>query len=134
MSFLALLKNWKWLAMGALALALAFSWNLAQDRGAQLATRTVERDAAVKRAQEWAGAYARQEVLAAETAEARAAETNSLINLARAAGSAKQGIAHAPGADDRFRYSDAAYGFLRNAEPEAAGSPAAGAAPAVDGR
>lgn len=127
------LAAFKWIAIAGLVLALAFTVNLAQSRGVKLAGVTAERDAAIKRADEWKTTYDDARSKEQATAAARALETQQLITLARDAGNAKEGIANAPGATDRFRYSDAAYGFLR-ARPTEAARPAAEADPGMDGR
>lgn len=130
---LVLLKYWHWFALAGLALALAFFFNLATERGSDLQTRTAERDAAVKSANDWQATYQQAQALAEATAKAHSVEQTALINMARAVGSTKEGIAHAPGASDHFTYSDAAYGFMRDAAPApAAAGSAAQAAAGVD--
>lgn len=119
--------------IAALALALAAAVNVARDRGADLKAAKTDLAAAASRANEWKVAYDAGVVLARQSAIAHAAEQAALINLARAAGTAKQGIANAPGAADRYRYSDAAYGFMRSRPAEAARD-AAAPGPDVDGR
>jgi hypothetical protein len=118
-------KHWKTAAVASLALALALAMHVARLRGQEAAAARKQAADAAASAVAWKGAYDQQALLAKATTEAHAAETTALINTQRAVGSAKEGAAHAPGADDRFAYSDAAYGFLRAPRAAPAGSAAA---------
>lgn len=117
------LATFKLIAIAALVAALAFFYHQSSTRGLKLDAVTIERDAALQSAADWKKASEVQVELAAESAKARSAETKSLLDIARAAGSTKEGIANAPGADAPFRYSDSAYRFMR-ARPEAGVEPA----------
>lgn len=121
-----LLKNW----MPVLLIGLAAGVLYYRDESAE---RLAERDAARKdaatataNAKAWHEAHDLQVKLATETALARAAEQATIITIRDAAGTAKEEIAHAPGADDPYRYSGAAYCFMR---PQSAGCDGAPATP-----
>jgi hypothetical protein len=116
-----LLRHWVWFALAGALLCARHYQGQSAGLTTQLSAVTSERDTAVQRATEWKAAVEADRALAEKTAAAHADETNRLIDLARSAGAAKQGIANAPGAADRFRYSDAAYGFMRARPAQAAG-------------
>jgi hypothetical protein len=72
--------------------------------------------------------------LARDSAAARAAETQRLNDIAASVAAAKEGIKHAPGADDRFVFSDPAYGLMRPRPGEAGtGDSGQGSAKAASG-
>lgn len=122
------LRHWVWFAMAAAILAA----NHYRDRGTELETERntaiAERDTAKANADAWSAAHDKLVELSRETAQARAAETQTITVIRDAAGTAREEIHNAPGADDRFDYSDPAYRFMR-ARPEADGD---SSAPASD--
>lgn len=121
---------WKWAAIACLGVILAATIVIALLMAGDLKTRTAERDAATKSAAAWQQTYQESQRLALATEQAHAAEHQAVTIIREAATTAKQGIAHAPGADTSFDFSDAAYGFLRPAPPQVdAGQPGAPKAP-----
>jgi hypothetical protein len=124
-----LLRHWVWIALaGAL-----FAANHYRDQSAQRAaeTKAVETKLEATEASltDWKNAYNVQVSLALETAKARAAETQTIVTIRDAAGTAKQEAENAPGADDPYRYSDGAYRFMR----EPTGARPSDAAPSATG-
>lgn len=122
---------WKWLCIVALASLLAATISICLLMAGDLKTRTAERDAATKSAAAWQKTYEQAQQLALATEQAHAAEHQAVTIIRESATAAKQGIAHAPGADGSFDFSDAAYGFLRGA-PEAGAGQSAQAPAGVD--
>jgi hypothetical protein len=121
----------KWFAIGGLVIGLLTLGLFYQGQGAKLATMETRAVVAEASAKAFKAAMERERELALETAEARAAERQQVIVIRDAAGTAKQGIANAPGASDAFHFSDAAHGFMRD-EPEG-DRPAGEAAPGMGG-
>jgi hypothetical protein len=121
-TILALLaKHWTWVVAGlAVAAALYFS-QMDAEHSARLQTAQAQLSAETKRADDAQAAFAKAQELAGVTAQAHAREIHDIAAVRSAAAAAKEGSAHAPGADDRFAYSDAAYGFMRGSP---AGAPA----------
>jgi hypothetical protein len=126
------LRHWVWLALIAAVLAA----NHYRDQSGE---RLAERDAALVRAEQaevnanaWKAAHDRQVALAIETAKARAEEAATLARIDQAAGTAREEIENAPGADDPYRFSDGAAGFMR--DRPGANRNASGSAPNVDRR
>ena len=153
------LKGWgKWIVVALIVAGLM--WAVDHYRGkADLNASKVETVSAAKDAAEerekrlisertvlidnqkaWADMAKRIDDLARATASARAVEADQLATIAARVATAKEGIKNAPGADDRFDFSDAAYGLVRpqaEAPPRPAGGGGAGAAkpaPGVGGR
>lgn len=75
----------------------------------------------IKNQQAWSDVADQLRQLRGEDAAARSAENARLANISTAVAAAKQGIRNAPGADDSFTFSDAAYGLVR-AAPAAGGA------------
>lgn len=152
-------KSWgKWLLIAAVVAGLA--WGVDHYRGkAEIAetqaaasakatkaveareTRLIEeRKVLVENQRQWSAALVRIETLSRESASARAVEASRITNIAAALAAAKEGIKNAPGADDRFDFSDAAYGFVRGKDGAAGdragsgGGKAAPSAPVVGAR
>lgn len=135
--------QWKWIGIGLAVAALA--WAVDHYKGkADLAEQRVETVAAEKAAAEeretrlieerkvlvanqqaWAETAKIVRQLADDTARARATEAAKLTTIAADVAAAKQGIRNAPGASDRFVFSDAAIGVMR-ARPGAADNAAGG--------
>lgn len=91
----------------------------------------VERKVLVDNQKAWSAALVKIDNLARESVTARAAESQRITDIAASLATAKEGIKHAPGADDSFAFSDAAYGLVRSkAGAPASGPGGSGASPA----
>ena len=101
---------------------------ITRHQSSQIASLKIDLKGARESAAAWEQAHKLQIDLAEKTAAARADETRQLLSIRDAAGTAKEGIANAPGASDRFRYSDSAYRFMQR-QPQDAGPSAPADAP-----
>jgi len=129
MSFFLL--HWRAIGLVALIGTLVFFIHLAGVRGNERDVARAEKVAAEQSRDAFKASLDEQIELAKETAAARAIEFKAITQIRDAAQAAKEGISNAPGANDPFRYSDAAYGLMRE---QAAGGQPAEAATSVDGR
>jgi hypothetical protein len=119
------LKSWgKWLLIGAAILGLLWAVdhyrgaaNLANTKLGEVTTENSrmieERKVLVENQVKWDAALKKIDALSRETATARSVENQRLNAIAADVAAAKEGIKHAPGADDRFVFSDPAYGLMR---------------------
>lgn len=138
------LKSWgKWLLIGAMILGLL--WAVDHYRGAanlantKLGTVTTEnsrlieeRKVLVTNQAKWDAALKKLDTLSRDTAAARALENQRLNAIAADVAAAKEGIKHAPGADDRFVFSDPAYGLMRPRADQTGSSAGAQGTPKAD--
>ena len=128
-----LLRHWVWFALAGALFATKHFMDKAADLKAANALIEQRAESAEKLAGVWESHAKTVADLAEKTAQARAAERQAIMIIRDAAGTAKGEIANAPGADDRFVYSDPAYRFMRGqSAPDPAG--AAEAAPGVGPR
>lgn len=123
------IKNWMWFALPALAAAVLYFSQMDSMHSAALGVSQAQLKGETKRADDAEAAFAKAQELAVETATAHAKEIHDIAAVRSAAVTAKEGAAHAPGSDDHFSYSDAAYGFMRDGQ----GAPAGTGAKAASG-